>query len=91
MHGRTTVLVALPQPRHAASAAADVVASHGALHGPILLIEGVWTHVSAISTGDLAVFRASSTPNRAPSRGRPSRTAPDPNRACSKSIQPSNI
>jgi hypothetical protein len=65
MHGRTTVLAALPQPRHAASAVADVAASHGALNGPILLIEGVRTHVSTISTGALAVFRVSSTPNSA--------------------------
>ncbi len=63
LHGPTTVLVALPRPRHAASAVADVAASHGALNGPVLLIEGVRTHVSAISTGALAVFRASSTPN----------------------------
>ena len=58
MHRRTTILAALPQPRHATSAVADVVASHGALHGPVLLIEGLRTHVSAISTGALAVFRA---------------------------------
>jgi hypothetical protein len=63
LHGPTTVLVALPRPRHAASAVADVAASHGALNGPVLLSEGVWTHVSAISTGALAVFRATSTPN----------------------------
>jgi hypothetical protein len=68
MHGRTTVLVGLPQARCAASAVADVAASHGALNGSVLLIEGVRTHVSAISTGALGVFRASSTPNPAPPR-----------------------
>eukprot|EP01043_Picozoa_sp_COSAG02_P053539 COSAG02_NODE_5925_length_3937_cov_11.918484_2_plen_73_part_00 len=70
MHWRTTVLVALLQPRHAASAVADVAASHGAVNGPILLIEGLRTHVSATSTGALAVFRASSTPNPARPRAR---------------------
>ena len=63
MHGRASVLVALPQPRQAASAAADVVASHRGLRCPVLLIEGVRTHVFTITTGALAVFRASSTPN----------------------------
>ena len=66
MHARTTVLVALPQPRHAASAVADVVASHAGLCGPVLPIECVRTHASAISTGSLAVFRAFSTPSPAP-------------------------
>ncbi len=68
MHGRASVLVALPQPRQAASAAADVVASHRGLRCPVLLIEGVRTHVFTITTGALAVFRASSTPNLAPPR-----------------------
>jgi hypothetical protein len=63
MHARTTVLVAMPQPRLAASAVADVGASHAALNGPVLLIEGVRTHVFAISTGALAVFPATSTAN----------------------------
>jgi hypothetical protein len=58
MHRRTTVLVALPQPRHATSAAADVAASHSALNGTILPIEGARTHAPAISTGALDVFRA---------------------------------
>ena len=61
MHERTTVLAALPQPRHAASAVADVAASHAGLCGPVLPIECVRTHASAISTGSLAVFRAFST------------------------------
>ena len=56
MHARTTVPVALPQPRHAALAAADVVASHEGLCRPVLPIEGVRTHVSTISKGGLAVF-----------------------------------
>eukprot|EP01043_Picozoa_sp_COSAG02_P014852 COSAG02_NODE_619_length_19446_cov_9.557141_20_plen_51_part_00 len=50
MHGRTTVLAALPQQRHAALVAADVVASHRALNGAILPIEGARTHAYAIST-----------------------------------------
>jgi ABC-type amino acid transport system permease subunit len=58
MHERTAVLAALPQPRHAASAAADVVASHGGLPGPVLLIEGDWTYALAISTGAASVFCA---------------------------------
>ena len=58
MHGRTTVLVALPQLKHATPAAADVAASHGGLCGPVLPIEGVRVYASAISTGALAVFRA---------------------------------
>jgi hypothetical protein len=43
MHRRTTILAALPQPRHATSAVADVVASHRALNDPILPIEGART------------------------------------------------
>ena len=58
MHRRTTILAALPQPRHATSAAAGVAASHRALNGAILPIEGARTHAPAISTGALAVFRA---------------------------------
>ncbi len=58
MHRRTTILSALPQPRHATSAGADVAASHIALNGAILPIEGAWTHAPAISTGALTVFRA---------------------------------
>ena len=58
MHRRTTILAALPQPSHATSAVADVVASHRALNDPILPIEGARTHAPAISTGALAVFRA---------------------------------
>ena len=58
MHRRTTILAALPQPRHATSAVAGVVASHRALNRAILPIEGARTHAPAISTGALAVFRA---------------------------------
>ncbi len=56
MHRRTAVLVALPQPRHAASAAPDVVASHRGLHGSVLSIEGARTYASGIITGAVAVF-----------------------------------
>ena len=58
MHRRTTILAALPQPRHATSAVADVAASHRALNGAILPIEGARTHAPAISTDALPVFRA---------------------------------
>ena len=68
MHTRTTVLASLPRPRHAASAVADVAASHAGLRGPFLSIECVRTYAPAISTGALAVFRAFSTlsPRRRP-------------------------
>jgi len=65
MHTRTTVLAALPQPRHAASAVADVAASHTGLRGPVLPIECVRTYAPGISTGAVAVFRAFSTPSTA--------------------------
>jgi hypothetical protein len=68
MHARTSVLVALPQPRHGESAAADLAASHTGLGIPVLPIECVRTHASAISTGAVAVFRAFSTPNPAARR-----------------------
>ena len=58
MHRRTSVLVALPLPRHGESAAADLAASHTGLGIPVLAIEGVRAHASAISTGAVAVFRA---------------------------------
>ena len=61
MHTRTTVLAALPQPRHAASAVADVAASHAGLRSPVLPIECVRTYAPGISTGDVAVSRAFST------------------------------
>ena len=70
MHVRTTVLVALPQPRHAASAVADVVASHKGLRYSVLPIEGVRVHASAISTEALAVFRVFQHA-RAPTRPAP--------------------
>ena len=58
MHTRTTVLAALPLPRHGESAAADLAAAHTGLDGAILLIEGARTHAHGISTGAVAVFRA---------------------------------
>ena len=66
MHERTTVLAALPQPRHAASAAADVEASHRALHTTDLSIEGARTYVPGIRMGVVVVFRAFSTSSPAP-------------------------
>ena len=65
MHRRTSVLVALPLPRHGESAAADLAASHTGLGILFLPIEGVPAHASAISTGAVAVFRAC---RRAPRR-----------------------
>ena len=58
MHARASILVALPPPRHGESAASDLAASHTGLGIPVLAIEGVRDHASAISTGALAVFRA---------------------------------
>ena len=58
MHARTSVLSALSQPRHAASAAADPVAAHRALGGAILSIEGVRTYAHAIRAGAVPVLRA---------------------------------
>lgn len=58
MHGRTSVFAALPLPRHAASAAADLVAARRALDGAVLSIEGARTHAHAIGTGDVPVFCA---------------------------------
>ena len=46
------------RPRHAASAAADLLAAHSALGGAVLAIGGVRTYAHAISTGAVAVFRA---------------------------------
>ena len=62
MHARASVLVALPLPRHRESAAADLAASHTGLGIPVLVIEGVRAHASAISTGALAVFSCVPTP-----------------------------
>ena len=59
---RTSVLLALPQPRHVASAAADRVAAHSALAGPVLSIEGARTYAPAISTGAVAGFVRFSAP-----------------------------
>ena len=56
MHGRTSVLAALPLPRHEESATADLAASHRALDTPVLSIEGARKHACVISTGAVAVF-----------------------------------
>ena len=58
MHGRTSVLSALAQPRRAASTAADLVVAHRALDGAVLSIEGAPTYAHAISTGAVPVFCA---------------------------------
>ena len=50
--------MALPLPRHADSAAADLAALHTGLNDATLLIEGARTHAHGISTGAVAVFRA---------------------------------
>ncbi len=55
-HGRTSVLSALPPPRHGKSAAADLVALRRALDTSILSIEGAWTHAHGIRSGAVAVF-----------------------------------
>ena len=60
-HARTSVLAALPLPRHGESAVADLAASYTGLRIPVLPIECAWTHASAISMGAVAVFRAFST------------------------------
>jgi hypothetical protein len=56
LRGRTSVLAALPLPRHRESATADLTTSHRALGDPILLIEGAWKYTCVISTGAVAVF-----------------------------------
>ena len=58
MHRRSRVFSALPLPMHAGSTVADPMASHTALNGAILSIEGARTHAHGISTGAVAVFRA---------------------------------
>ena len=63
-HVRTSVVPALPQLKHAASAAADLVAAHGALDGPGLSIEGARTYAHGIITGAVAVFVRFSAPGR---------------------------
>ena len=71
-HARTSVLAALPLPRHGESAVADLAASYTGLRIPVLPIECAWTHASAISTGAVAVFRAFSTSSSAAFAGRSS-------------------
>ena len=61
-HVRTSVLPASPHPRHAASAAADLVAAHSVLDSPVLSIEGARTYASGISMGAVAVFLRFSGP-----------------------------
>ena len=72
MHARTSVLSALPQPRHAASAAADLAAAHRALCSLVLSIEGVRTYARAINTKVVPVFRAFQRAHPAGSRSSPS-------------------
>ena len=62
-------MVAPPPPRHAESAAADLVASHTARSAPNLSIEGVRTYAPGISMGTVDVFPAFSTPSPAPPDG----------------------
>jgi hypothetical protein len=69
MHVANSALVTLPLPRHAESAATDLAASHIGLDIPVLPIEGVRAHASAIITGALPVFRAFDTSS--PRRRRP--------------------
>ena len=57
MHAWTSVFAALPLPRHAAQAAADLAARHIAPSGSDLPIEGVPARAPAISVGASAVFR----------------------------------
>ena len=82
MHARASVLVALPLPRHRESAAADLAASHTGLGIPVLVIEGVRTHASAISAGALAVFRACRRPPAPPDRSPIATAARRPARGC---------
>ena len=58
MHRRSRVFSALPLPMHAGSTVADPMASHTALNGAILSIEGARTHAHGIITGAVAVVRA---------------------------------
>ena len=80
-HVRTSVLPASPQPRHAASAAADLVAPHSALDRPVPSIEGARTYAPGLSMGAVAVFvrfSAMLSPGpRRPVHRRASRLRPD--------------
>eukprot|EP01043_Picozoa_sp_COSAG02_P001622 COSAG02_NODE_34_length_49821_cov_105.420438_53_plen_108_part_00 len=73
MHAGISVLAALPLPRHEESALSDLATSHRGLSRPVLPIEGVRVHASAIRTGTLARFRAfkHAQPSGAPRRSRP--------------------
>jgi hypothetical protein len=64
IHARNRVFSALPQPRHAASAAADVAAPHRALVSTVLSIEGARTYAHTTSMGALAVFLRFTRPAR---------------------------
>ena len=63
MHVVNRCLVVLPLPRHAESAAADLVASSLGLGIPVLPIEGARAYAPGISMGTVAVFPAFSTPS----------------------------
>ena len=65
MHAVNRCLAVLPLPRHAESAAADLVASSLGLGIPILPIETARTYAPGISMGTVAVFPAFSTPSPA--------------------------
>ena len=80
MHARASVFAALPLPRHAASAGADLATPHTGLRIPVLLIEGVRTHAHGISTGAVAVFRACRPAPAAPDRS--AALAPAPRCLC---------
>jgi hypothetical protein len=73
MHARTSVLAALPLPKHGESAAADLATSYTGLGIPVLPIEGARTYAPGISTGAVAVFLAFSTRSQAAFAGRRSR------------------
>eukprot|EP01043_Picozoa_sp_COSAG02_P040203 COSAG02_NODE_3233_length_7129_cov_27.245946_4_plen_142_part_00 len=73
MHVVNRCLVVLPLPRHAETAAADLVASSLGLGIPVLPIETARTYAPGISMGTVAVFPAFSTPS--PARGRSRRGA----------------
>ena len=78
-HARTSVLAALPLPRHGESAAADLAASYTGLRIPVLPIECAWTHADGRSMGAVAVFRAFSTcsPAACYDQRTPRRAAPE--------------
>ena len=73
-HVANSGFAALPLPRHAASAAADLATTHTALRGSDLPIEGARTHAPTISMGASPVFlrfSALSLPADHPRRAHP--------------------